>query len=66
MSIPVTVVHKANILKSTFGLFLKVAREIFPHYPEIEAEEMIVDNACMQLVMYPQKFDVIVTHYCPV
>src|SRR5690606_25374903 len=57
----VTVVHKANILKSTSGLFLKVAREISQLYPDIQSEEMIVDNACMQLVMYPQKFDVIVT-----
>lgn len=57
----VTVVHKANILKSTSGLFLKVAREIAQLYPDIETEEMIVDNACMQLVMHPQKFDVIVT-----
>lgn len=57
----VTVVHKANILKSTSGLFLKVAREIAPRYPDIETQEMIVDNACMQLVMYPERFDTIVT-----
>ncbi|MCW8125980.1 isocitrate dehydrogenase [Microbulbifer halophilus] len=57
----VTVVHKANILKSTSGLFLKVAREIAETYPEIEMQEMIVDNACMQLVMNPQQFDLIVT-----
>lgn len=57
----VTVVHKANILKSTSGLFLQVAREICQRYPDIKTEEMIVDNACMQLVMYPEKFDVIVT-----
>lgn len=57
----VTVVHKANILKSTSGLFLRVAREISADYPDIQTEELIVDNACMQLVMNPQRFDVIVT-----
>ncbi|KGE05015.1 isocitrate dehydrogenase [Pseudohaliea rubra] len=57
----VTVVHKANILKSTSGLFLRVAREVAAQYPEIEMIEMIVDNACMQLVMRPEQFDVIVT-----
>ncbi len=57
----VTVVHKANILKSTSGLFLKVAREVAARYPEIECNEMIVDNTCMQLVMRPEQFDIIVT-----
>lgn len=57
----VTAVHKANILKSTSGLFLKVAREIAQKYPDIESTEMIVDNTCMQLVMNPHQFDVIVT-----
>jgi isocitrate dehydrogenase (NAD+) len=57
----VTVVHKANILKSTSGLFLKVAREVAARYPEIECNELIVDNCCMQLVMRPEQFDVIVT-----
>lgn len=57
----VTIVHKANILKSTSGLFLKTAREVAARYPDIQAVEMIVDNACMQLVMNPQQFDVIVT-----
>ena len=57
----VTVVHKANILKSTSGLFLKVAREVAQRYPDIKSGEMIVDNACMQLVMNPHQFDVIVT-----
>lgn len=57
----VTIVHKANILKSTSGLFLKIAREIAKNYPSIETNEMIVDNACMQLVMNPHQFDVIVT-----
>lgn len=57
----VTIVHKANILKSTSGLFLKTAREVSTRYPDIQTVEMIVDNACMQLVMNPQQFDVIVT-----
>jgi len=57
----VTAVHKANILKSTSGLFLKVAREVGAEFPEIESTEMIVDNTCMQLVMNPHQFDVIVT-----
>ncbi len=57
----VTIVHKANILKSTSGLFLKVAREVAADYVDIECNEMIVDNCCMQLVMNPHQFDVIVT-----
>lgn len=57
----VTIVHKANILKSTSGLFLKIAREVAAEYPDIEANEMIVDNTCMQLVMRPEQFDIIVT-----
>ena len=57
----VTLIHKANILKSTSGLFLEVAREIASHYPDIQSEEMIVDAACMNLVMYPERFDVMVT-----
>ncbi|VVN02641.1 Homoisocitrate dehydrogenase [Pseudomonas fluorescens] len=57
----VTAVHKANIIKSCSGLFLEVAREVAANYPEIEFHEMIVDNACMQLVMNPHQFDVIVT-----
>lgn len=57
----VTAVHKANILKSTSGLFLKTARALAAKYPDIEFSEMIIDNACMQLVMNPHQFDVIVT-----
>lgn len=57
----VTIIHKANILKSTSGLFLEVAREIASHYPDIQSEEMIVDAACMNLVMYPERFDIMVT-----
>jgi isocitrate dehydrogenase (NAD+) len=57
----VTVVHKANILKSTSGLFLKTARAVATEYPDILCNEMIVDNTCMQLVMKPEQFDIIVT-----
>ena len=57
----VTVVHKANIMKSTSGLFLDVARSVAKEYDDIEHEEMIVDNCAMQLVMNPHRFDVIVT-----
>jgi isocitrate dehydrogenase (NAD+) len=57
----ITAVHKANILKTSSGLFLNVAREIAKEYPQIEFNEMIVDNTCMQLVMRPEQFDVIVT-----
>lgn len=57
----VTVVHKANILKSTSGLFLKTARAVAAEYPDIQCDEMIVDNTCMQLVMRPEQFDIIVT-----
>ena len=57
----VTVVHKANILKVTDGLFLDTAREIAKDYPGITAEEVIIDNMCMQLVMNPEKYQVIVT-----
>ncbi|AIC13447.1 isocitrate dehydrogenase [Xylella fastidiosa subsp. morus] len=57
----VTAVHKANIIKSTSGLFLKTARDVASQYPEIDFQEMIVDNTCMQLVMRPEQFDIIVT-----
>ena len=57
----VTAVHKANIMKTTSGIFLKAARDVAREYPDITFNEMIVDNTCMQLVMNPQQFDVIVT-----
>ncbi len=57
----VTAVHKANIIKTASGLFLDVARTVARDYPRIEYNEMIVDNTCMQLVMRPEQFDVIVT-----
>ncbi|MDO9105316.1 MAG: isocitrate/isopropylmalate family dehydrogenase [Methylovulum sp.] len=57
----VTVCHKANILKYTQGLFLDVAREIAPRYPDIQFDEKIIDAACMHMVMNPKQFDVVVT-----
>ena len=57
----VTLVHKANILKLTTGLFLRVGRELAEQYPEIEFNDRIVDNMSMQLVLQPNQFDVIVT-----
>lgn len=56
----VTLVHKANILKITSGLFLAVGQVISREYPEIEFEDRIIDNMCMQLVMYPERYDCIV------
>jgi isocitrate dehydrogenase (NAD+) len=56
----VTAVHKANILKFSDGLFLAVAREVAKEYKDIEFEDRIVDNLCMQLVRKPQQFDVLV------
>lgn len=56
-----TVVHKANILKFTGGLFLDIAEEIAPEYPEIKFDDKIVDNMAMQMVMNPYQFDCIVT-----
>ncbi len=57
----VTVVHKANILKYTSGLFLDVARGMAKEYPEIGMNERIIDNMAMQMVINPHQFDVIVT-----
>ncbi len=57
----ITVVHKANILKYTGGLFLDVAKEIAKEYPTLEVTDKIVDNMAMQMVMNPYQFDVIVT-----
>ena len=56
----VTAVHKANIMKFSDGLFLEVAREVAKKYPEIEFEDRIVDNMCMQLVQKPELYDVLV------
>lgn len=56
----VTCVHKANILKKTDGLFLSIFNKIKEEYPEISTNDKIIDNMCMQLVMYPEKYDVLV------
>lgn len=56
----VTAVHKANIMKCTDGLFLQVARQVAATYPQIEFEDRIVDNMCMQLVQKPELYDVLV------
>jgi len=56
----VTAVHKANIMKFSDGLFLAIAREVARDYPDIEFDDVIVDNLCMQLVRRPQQFDVLV------
>lgn len=56
----VTCVHKANIMKKSDGMFLEIFKEIAKEYPTIESEDKIVDAVCMQLVMKPQQFDVMV------
>jgi isocitrate dehydrogenase (NAD+) len=55
----VTAIHKANIMKLSDGLFLECFYRVAKEYPEIIADEKIVDNACMQLVMRPQQFDIL-------
>lgn len=57
----VSLIHKANILKLTTGLFLEVGREVAKEFPSIEFEDLIVDNMAMQMVMRPRRFDVVVT-----
>ncbi len=52
-------IHKANIMKLSDGLFLKSIRAVAEHHKEIEYKEMIVDNACMQMVLNPQQFDML-------
>jgi isocitrate dehydrogenase (NAD+) len=56
----VTAIHKANIMKLSDGLFLTCCREVASQFPEIQYNELIVDNACMQLVMRPEIFDLLV------
>ena len=55
----VTAVHKANIMKLSDGLFLRCFREVAQDYPEIAADDLIVDNTCMQLVINPGQFDIL-------
>jgi isocitrate dehydrogenase (NAD+) len=57
----VTAVHKANIMKLSDGLFLETCRRAAAEHPAIAYRELIVDNTCMQLVMNPRQFDVMVT-----
>src|SRR6266536_672162 len=54
----VTAVHKANIMKLSDGLFLDCYRNVAKDFPDVEADDKIIDNACMQLVMRPEQFDV--------
>ncbi len=56
----VTIVHKANILKFTDGLFLQLGQDIAKEYPDIESNDLIADNCCMQLVQKPELYDVMV------
>jgi isocitrate dehydrogenase (NAD+) len=56
----VTTIHKANIMKLSDGLFLDTSRRIAKEYPEIEHNDMIIDNCCMQLVSKPHQFDVMI------
>lgn len=57
----VTLAHKANILKKTSGLFLDIGHEVAAEYPEIEFDDSIIDNLCMQLVTNPENYDCIVS-----
>jgi isocitrate dehydrogenase (NAD+) len=57
----ITLVHKANILKKAGAMFLDIGAKISPLYPEIEVNDRIIDNMSMQLVMYPHRYDCIVT-----
>jgi isocitrate dehydrogenase (NAD+) len=57
----VTAVHKANIMKITDGMFLEEFHKVAARHPDIVADEVIVDNCCMQLVTKPERFDVLVT-----
>lgn len=56
----VSAVHKANIMKLSDGLFLDCFRKVAREFPELQAEEVIVDNLCMQLVRNPERYDVMV------
>jgi isocitrate dehydrogenase (NAD+) len=57
----VTIVHKSNIMKKSDGMFLRVAQGVAAEFPQIEAEEAIVDALCMRLVKWPMQFDVLLT-----
>ena len=53
-------IHKANIMKVTDGLFLEVSGRVAKDFPDIKHEQMIIDNCCMQLVSNPWQFDVMI------
>ncbi len=55
----VVAIHKANIMKLSDGLFIRCCREVAQQFPQIQYKELIVDNASMQLVMHPEKFDIL-------
>lgn len=57
----VTIVHKANVLRVSDGLFRETALRVAQEYPDVQVEELLVDNAALQLVQHPERFDVIVT-----
>ncbi|NTW04095.1 MAG: isocitrate/isopropylmalate dehydrogenase family protein, partial [Oscillochloris sp.] len=57
----VTIVHKANVLRVSDGLFRTVALEVAAGYPDVKTDEMLVDVAAMRLAQYPERFDVVVT-----
>ncbi len=56
-----TAIHKANIMKLADGMFLEEFYKVASHYPDVKAEDILVDNCCMQLVTKPEQFDVVVT-----
>lgn len=56
----VTIVHKANIMKMSDGMFLRTARSVAADYPDIAVEDVIVDALCMKLIIHPERFDVLV------
>ncbi len=57
----VTIVHKANIMKLSDGMFLRTAREVAADYPDIAVDDVIVDALCMKLILHPERFDVLLT-----
>ncbi|MBC8161282.1 MAG: isocitrate/isopropylmalate dehydrogenase family protein, partial [Roseiflexaceae bacterium] len=57
----VTLVHKANVLRETCGLFRRVGLEVAAEYPDVQCDELLVDTAALQLVQWPERFDVVVT-----
>jgi len=56
----VSIIHKANIMKRTDGLILRVSKEVGAQYDDVQTRALIVDNACMQMVQWPEQFEVVV------